>query len=163
MGKRFFSMLAVLVSLQGCQQSGRLTDFQITPLPESVKAYHWIKLAEDRASDGRRPNLADGKALYYFHDASTGLLWFKITLYTPVNPTKPAVSVAIDIDANQETGMSWYGANSNFQFDRMLSVGPISKEGETYTGYNGITDVPGVQSRDWTNLKQGGIVFHVDA
>ena len=79
-----------------------------------------------------------------------------------MNEETPAVSVSIDTDADQRTGIAWYGANSAFMFEKMLSVGPISREGELYTGYNGITNQEGVATGDWINEKQGVLAFHVD-
>ena len=47
-------------------------------------------------------------------------------------------------------------------FEKMLSVGPISREDEMYKGYNGVTNQEGVSTGDWINEKQGVLAFHID-
>ena len=156
-----FSLLLCCFLFSACQRSGHLSTFEINPLPAHVKQFAWVKLADDQAQDGRRKDSADGKALHYFYDAETDTLWFKLELYNAVSK-RPAVSISIDTDADQTTGIGWYGANSAFQFEKMLSVGPISQDGEVYTGYNGITNQEGVAAADWINEKQNVLAFHVD-
>ena len=156
------SLSLACLLLAACERPGHLSTFEINPLPSTVENFDWIKLAEDQAQDGKRTNLADGKAFYYYYDAQTDTLWFKLSLYNQVNEEAPAVSVSIDTDTDQRTGVAWYGANSAFMFDKMLSVGPIGREGELYTGYNGITNQEGVATSDWINEKQGVLAFHMD-
>lgn len=148
--------------LMACQPSGHVSTFSMTPVPADVQNADWIMLTEDQAQDGRREDSADGKAFYYYYDQHTDTLWFKLELYNEISEEAPAVSVSLDIDLNQQTGIAWYGANSSFTFEKMLSVGPTSKEGTVYTGYNGITNAKGVTSREWINEKQGVLAFHVD-
>lgn len=122
----------------------------------------WIELARDAAGDGERAGSADGRALAYHYDAETGTLWFRLEIYGEVDTQRPAVSIAIDVDADQSTGIPWYGANSGFTFDKMLSVGPLETEGDLVRGYNGITNADGVSRREWINERQGVLTFFVD-
>jgi tetratricopeptide (TPR) repeat protein len=102
--------------------------FDVLPVPDQIRNYKWIKLMEDKQGDGRLKQSADGKALHYFYDPASDLLWFKLDLYSKVNLDVPAVSISIDTDADQSTGIAWYGSNSKFKFDKMLSVGPTGKQ-----------------------------------
>jgi hypothetical protein len=140
-----------------------MTAFDIQPVPAGIRNYKWIKLMEDSPGDGRNKGSADGKALSYFYDADNDLLWFKLDLYSRVNWNMPAVSIAINTGADQNTGMNWYGANSKYKFDKMLSVGPTDRRDGEYFGYNGITNAAGVSARDWINEKSGDITLYIDA
>lgn len=148
--------------ISACQRKGHLSTFPISSVPTQIKNLDWIKLADDQAQDGKRENSADGKAFYYHYDIQTDTLWFKLELYNEISEEKPAVSVSIDTDTDQSTGVAWYGANASYTFEKMLSVGPINKEGEMYYGYNGITNQEGVSAGDWINEKQAVLAFYTD-
>lgn len=155
--------IAIAFLVTGCRQS--LTNpslFDISSVPQIIKNYEWKKLKDDKQDDGSSTESADGKAFYYFFDKESDVLWFRFDLYNQINIDSPAVSVSFDTDADQTNGINWYGANSNFKFERMASVGPLEKRGDKYFGYNGITDEPGVKSQNWINVKKGNITLHFD-
>ncbi len=160
--KILYCLSTFCLLLLACQRPRNLSTFEIKPLPPKVQNFDWVKLADDQAQDGQETSSADGKAFYYHYDVQADTLWFKLELYNDVSEDAPAVSVAIDIDTDQSTGIAWYGANSGFMFEKMLSVGPISKEDEMYNGYNGVTNQEGVSAGDWINEKQGVLAFHID-
>ena len=139
-----------------------VTSFDILRAPENIENLKWIKLADDPQGDGRNKNSADGKASYYFYDPASDMLWFRLGLYSKVDWDLPAISVSFDTDADQNTGIPWYGANSKFKFDKMLSVGPLEKRDGKYFGYNGITNAEGVKQRDWVNEKSSNLIFYID-
>ena len=139
------------------------TTFEILPVSPQIKSFAWIKLLEDKADDGKSEQSADGKLFSYFYEKEQDMLWFRLETYNPINPNTPAVSVAIDTDADQNTGTNWYGSNRKFTFEKMLSVGPVSKDGEKFIGYNGITNEQGVRERKWINEKENVIALYLDA
>ncbi|HSS18891.1 MAG TPA: nuclear transport factor 2 family protein [Pyrinomonadaceae bacterium] len=139
-----------------------LSTFKISSAPEVIKGFAWVKLADDAEGDGRVKQSADGKAFFYFFDRAMDMLWFRFDLYNDIDIDAPAVSVAIDTDANQSSGTNWYGANSTFKFEKIVSVGPTQRQGDKYVGYNGITNEKGVLERNWTNEKKEIVTFYFD-
>lgn len=128
---------------------------------------NWTKLLDDPENDGADKGImkgntaatADGKALYYFYDKVTDSLWFKLETYTETNMLAPAVSVSLDVDADQSTGGPWFGSNQQFKVDLMISCGPV-RQGNGYAGYNGTTDDNGIKKRNWMNVKEDNIKFY---
>lgn len=142
------------------QQSRRnpMTTFERHAIGEEIESLPWELLLEDGKADGKIETGADGKALYYYYDAKEDRLWFKIEAYEPIE-TFPAISVSIDTDANQQTGVGWYGDYKSFTFEKMISIGPVREvEGKMY-GYNGITDQVGVRTRNWINYNSGVVSY----
>lgn len=146
----------------GCRAPRNLSTFTVGPPPESLRGAPWIELAVDPAGDGERAGSGDGSSFAFHYDAASDTLWFRFGLHDAVDPETPAVSVSIDTDADQGTGIEWYGANSEFRFERMLSVGPLEQVGDSVRGYNGITDSAGVSRRDWIDVRRGVLSFYVD-
>jgi Protein of unknown function (DUF2911) len=145
-----------------------LQETHVSPVPPSkLLSANWIRLLDDVENDGADKGImkgntaatADGKAFYYFFDKSSDSLWFKLETYTETNMRAPAVSVSLDIDADQNTGVPWYGSNQQFKVDLMISCGPV-RQGNDYAGYNGITDDNGIKKRNWINVKEGNIKFY---
>lgn len=139
------------------------SSFEMSSITPKIKGFAWVQLLEDKAGDGKNKVSADGKSFSYFYEKETDMLWFRLETYNPINPNTPAVSVSIDIDANQNTGINWYGSNRKFTFEKMLSVGPIEKQGDKFIGYNGITNEQGVRERNWINENKNVIALYLDA
>lgn len=150
------------LSLASCRGPQHLSTFAVTAAPDSISGLDWTDLATDARGDGDRADSADGRALAYYYDAIRDVLWFRLELYGTVDNERPAVSISIDVDGDQTTGISWYGANTGFTFDKMLSVGPLEPDGDLVRGYNGITNANGVSRREWINERQGVLTFFVD-
>ena len=161
---RVSSRLAVVaLVLAACQGPQNLSMFSIGPPPEHVRDFQWVHLAADEAGDGQRSDSADGKSFAFYHDAQTDTLWFRFQLHNPIDPERPAVSVSIDTDADQTTGIPWYGTNSEFTFEKMLSVGPLERVGDRVRGYNGVTNSDGVSRQQWINERRGVLAFYIDS
>lgn len=146
-----------------CQGPQNLSTFTVGPPPEHLNRVPWIELAVDPAGDGNREGSADGASFAFHHDAASDTLWFRLELHDDVDPETPAVSVSIDTDADQGTGIEWYGAHSEFTFEKMLSVGPLEQVGDSVRGYNGVTNSDGVERREWINERQGVLAFYIDS
>lgn len=160
---------AVDLTLQWAESIASLTireDFQVPIVPEKIKSVAWIKILEDEEKDGAnlkagRPTgaTADGKSLSYFFDKQSDMIWFKLETYTDTDTFSPAMSIALDTDFDQHTGAPWYGSNSKFTVDKMISAGP-RRQGDSYEGFNGITDEKGIRLSQWTNIVEDNISFY---
>ena len=135
--------------------------FELPKPPAKIMAYNWTKILEDKSADGVNPGLTDGKALSYYLDHANDMLWFKFDLYEKLNPNAFAMNILIDTDANQETGMNWFGTNKGFTFEKCLTLW-MRREGKSYGGTNGITDQSGIYSNNWNRLKQNNLTYYLD-
>lgn len=152
----------VILSTSACGDPESAVEFPVAQIPAQARAYEWTTLAEDDEGDGQRRGSADGKSFSYFWDTAADTIWFRFELFSGFDPKRPSVSVAVDTDSNQHSGLAWYGANGGFRFEKLLSVGPTRAVGDTFVGYNGITDQEGVTNRDWTNERRGVLRFYLD-
>ena len=155
----YFSYILAMLCFTGCNQ---LPEVKVQSVTNTIRNFPWQKVLDDKAGDGAGFATADGKSLSIYHDKITDSLWFKFETYTPISEESPAISVSIDTDGDQSTGIAWYGSNKKFKVDVMLSCGPTRK-GERYFGYNGLTDSNGIQHRNWLNVKQGNLSFYLDS
>lgn len=135
--------------------------FELPKPPANIVAFNWTKILEDKPKDGVNPGLTDGKALSYYIDESNQMLWFKFDLYDQLNPNAFAMNILIDTDANQETGMNWFGTNTGFTFEKCLTLW-MRREGKTYGGTNGITDQSGIYANNWNRLSQNNLKYYLD-
>ena len=136
-----------------------MTTFKHHALTEEIADKPWKLLLEDEENDGSIPDGPDGKQLYFHYDGDEDRLWFRIESYESLG-TFPAVSISIDTDANQQTGIEWYGANKSFTFEKMISLGPVRETDGGLYGYNGITDQEGVRARNWINHRKGVVSYY---
>ena len=166
MGRALFAIVfgTSCLSITSCQEPlENLSTFAVAAAPARFVTVEWTELTTDARGNGVEAESADGRALAYYYDAATDTLWFRLSIFGEIDPARPAVSISIDVDADQATGIPWYGTNSGFMFDKMLSVGPLEAAGALVRGYNGITNADGVTRRDWINERQGVLTFYVDA
>lgn len=157
------------LTLQWAESKGIITiheDFQMPLVPEKIKSMAWIKILEDEEKDGSNIKTgrqtgatADGKSMSYFFDKQSDMIWFKLETYTDTDTFSPAMSISFDTDCDQKTGTPWYGSNTKFTVDRMISASP-KRQGNGYEGFNGITDDKGIQLAQWTNIQEDNISFY---
>lgn len=135
--------------------------FDVLPLPKSIRDSFWKKIADDKQGDENLKGGGDGKALFYVFDKPSDMLWFKFELYGEIDKERPAVSLSIDIDADQNTGYFWYGRDSNFKYDKVLNLGISEKLSEAKVrGFNGITSGKAAIDSNWLDEKKRNLVFH---
>ncbi len=109
--------------------------FELPAPPEKLVTASWKQLLTDKEGDGVNQSLTDGKALSYFQSGDS--LWFKFDLHKYENKKAFALNVLIDADNNQTTGSPWFGTNTNFTFDKALTLW-MQKSGNGFQGLNGI-------------------------
>src|SRR5437764_13785943 len=93
----------------------------------------WTVLAVDPKDDGRDPSLADAAQLSYRYDKEQDLLWFRVSLYGKPNEESLGVNIAVDSGADEAAKMNWWGANKDFQFDKLLTH-QVAPERSGYKG-----------------------------
>jgi hypothetical protein len=110
----------------------------------------WRELARDPSGDGRKPLLPDAVSVSV---ADTGeRLWFRVRLHGALPEPWLGLNLALDVDGDPGNGTAWWGTNTAFRFDRLVSVW-LFKTGLTYEGVAGIADAPAVAAGD---LMAGG-------
>jgi hypothetical protein len=72
-------------------------------------------------------------------DDGTEPVWFRIDLNDAPPPAWLGSNLAFDVDGDAANGTPWWGSNTEFHFDRLVSVW-LFKTGDTYQGVAGTTD-----------------------
>ena len=105
----------------------------------------WKELGKDAPDDGKQKRLPDATALAVYADKAKGRVWFRIPLSGPLPTRWLGVNLALDIDGDPNDGMAWWGTNTSFRFDRLVTVyGSVTGSG--YEGMLGIADAADVQA-----------------
>lgn len=130
--------------------------------PESERpAGPWKELAQDPTGDGKQKRLPDATALAMYADEPHDRIWFRIPLSGPVPARWMGVNLALDVDGDPDNGMAWWGTNTAFHFDRLVTVyGSAIESG--YEGMIGIADAAGVQAGDMGSGQGDTVRFLVD-
>jgi hypothetical protein len=103
----------------------------------------WRELGRDPSGDGKRPSLPDAVSVAMMADEGSGSVWFRIGLHDTLPPSWLGVNLVLDVDGNTENGTPWWGANTAFHFDRLVTVW-LFKTGLTYQGVAGTADAAAV-------------------
>ena len=104
--------------------SGPATGLAVVPFtkPGSIPASGWTDLAADPERDGRMPMLPDATRLEAIPSAPGNMLWVRVTLRESPHDRWIGMNLAIDVDGDPANGFAWWGANSAFKFDRIVTV-----------------------------------------
>jgi hypothetical protein len=81
----------------------------------------WRTLARDETGDGRSPRLPDAIALDWA-TAPDGRVWFRVALADVPPERFLGVNVALDVDGDPTNGTAWWGSNSAFRFDELVTA-----------------------------------------
>ncbi len=132
-----------------------------TRLSEPPEGEHldWKPLAREESADGRFPSLPDAKNLSYA--VKGGRLWIRIDLMEKPPSDWLGVNVAIDGDGDPQDGLTWWGFNKEFHFDRLLTA-YLTRSGSEYQGVVGITDAKGAEAFDLTRLGSEALSVAID-
>ena len=114
----------------------RTVRLAFSPAPEDIV---WRELARDPSGDGKKPLLPDAVTVGVMADGSGDRVWFRIGLHGEAPQSWLGLNLALDIDGNAENGTAWWGSNTSFHFDRLVSVW-LFRTGETYEGVAGTAD-----------------------
>lgn len=139
-----------------------MTEEMTVPAVRHLDQVAWKQLTADPANDGRNPSWAEAKALSYYYDARTDTLWFKFDLERLPNPNAFGINLIVDTDQNQQNGMSWWGNNKTFKYDRLVTVWVIKTGPNRYRGSVGMGDNRGIQFGRYTNLFHNNLAFGAD-
>lgn len=100
----------------------------------------WRLLAREESGDGSSSRLPDATALSYAIVGS--MVWFRVDLAAEPDPRWLGVNVAVDSDLDTTNGTPWWGSNSEFAFDRLLTA--YLNRGDGYwQGMVGLADAEG--------------------
>ncbi|WP_139135203.1 DUF2911 domain-containing protein [Roseivirga sp. 4D4] len=110
-------------------------NFDLPKAPEGFDHSMWTKILDDELGDGVNARLTDGKSLSYFQKTDT--LWLRYDLHAYNNRKAFALNLLIDSDNDQSTGNAWFGQNTEFTFDKALTLW-MQKSSNGFQGINGI-------------------------
>lgn len=126
-----------------------------------VNAQVWTFLVYDAKGDGSDPSLPDAASLCYRYDKQQDMLWFRISLFGKPNEQAFGVNVAIDTGVDDAAKVSWWGANTSFKFDRLLTAW-VTRVGDRYEGMMGVDDPPGLNTAPSKNALRNNLEVRVE-
>jgi hypothetical protein len=121
----------------------------------------WSVIAADPKNDGREPSQADAAQLSYRYDRQTDTLWFRLSLFGKPNADAFGVNIAVDTASSDAAKASWWGANKEFKFDRLVTAWVTRVDGG-YQGTIGISDAAGANEKHLTNMRQNNLQLRVE-
>src|SRR5262245_32146399 len=129
---------AIALGLGARSASGQAVEIQ---LDSPARAAHlaWHELATDAASDGKSPRLPDAKSLAIAYDERHDEVWFRIGLQQAPPKASIGLNLALDTDLDQTNGTAWWGVQSGYRFDRLVTVW-VRDVGSAYQGFVGVAD-----------------------
>lgn len=136
----------------------RVVRLRASPAPPKGS---WRELARDPAGDGKQKSLPDATSLSVQEDAGGGIVWFRIGLAAP--PPEPwfGVNLALDTDGNPDNGTPWWGANTAFRFDRLVTLW-VFRTADAYQGVAGVADAAQVAGGELMGEAPAGLLFFLD-
>ncbi len=127
-----------------------------SPASGEAQEPEWISFAEDIEGDGQYPGVVDGKEAFYYYDSERDLLWFKIDTYGGFNSSIFGLNLIMRIPGDNFV-MGWWGTNSSFRLNRLVTFWVQGSPPNNYSGVIGISDAGGVQSMNYMRLASGNI------
>ena len=122
----------------------------------------WTVAAIDPKGDARDPSSADAAQLSYRYDESAGMLWFRLSVFGGLNADAFGVTIAVDTGATEREKANWWGANTAFTFDRLITAS-VTRTGSRYAGTLGISDAAGAIRKELANLRRDNVEVRVEA
>jgi hypothetical protein len=103
--------------------TGPVTGVSVVPFASlsAVPATGWTELATDPEGDARMKGLPDAVRLEAIPSARD-TLWLRVTLREPPHDRWFGMNVALDVDGDPANGFAWWGPNTAFKFDRVITV-----------------------------------------
>ena len=135
--------------------SGPSTGSGVVPFTKlsAIPSTGWVDLGTDPERDGKMPLLPDAIRLEAIASAPGDMLWVRITLRETPHERWMGVNLAFDVDGDPANGAPWWGSNSAFKFDRLVTVWCF-RVADGCQGYIGLADADQVAAR--TMVAGGG-------
>lgn len=102
---------------------------------------NWQPFLTDAADDAKNPKLPDVVSVDRADEGDR--VWYRVTFREPL-PRSFGVNVVVNRNGDPFTGMKWWGGNSTFRFDRLVTAW-ITRDGDRYFGRVGVTDEDGAR------------------
>ena len=128
--------------------SGRSTGLVVVPFTpiSDIPSTGWIDLGPDPERDGKIPSLPDATRLEAIASAPGDFLWARVTLRDIPHDRWMGMNLAIDADGDPANGAAWWGANTEFKFDQLVTVWCF-RVADGCQGYVGVADAAQVGAR----------------
>jgi hypothetical protein len=120
------------------------------------------ELAHDPPDDGKQKRLPDATTLAACFDDAHDRVWFRIEIAGSLPKRWMGANVALDLDGDPSNGMAWWGTNTAFHFDRLVSVYG-SETGSAYEGQIGIADAAEVQGGSMNGSRGERVLVVLDS
>ena len=101
----------------------------------------WQPFLADAANDGKNPALPDVISVDRADDGDRR--WFRVNFRERL-PKSFGVNVVVNRSGDPAAGMKWWGKDSTFHFDRLVTAW-ITRDGDRYFGRVGVTDDDGAR------------------
>jgi hypothetical protein len=129
--------------------------------PAAVPQCAWKELATEAGDDGRQRRLPDATSVSICPDGPPDRAWFRIALAGPVPARWLGANLALDLDGDPANGMAWWGTNTAFHFDRLVTAyGSVTDSG--YEGMIGIADAAEVQAGNMIGSQADAVRLFLD-
>jgi hypothetical protein len=128
--------------------SGPSTGVTVVPFTTfaDIPSTGWIDLGSDPERDGKIPSLPDATRLEMIASAPGDVLWAKVTLRESPHDRWIGMNLALDTDGDPANGFAWWGANTAFKFDLLVTVWCF-RVADGCQGYVGVADAAQVAAR----------------
>jgi tetratricopeptide (TPR) repeat protein len=121
----------------------------------------WQELITDPTGDGRFPGFPDLTSVSWRVE-SDGEVWFRLTLAAPIDPSKLGVNLALDIDGDPKNGSSWWAGNTEFRYDRLVTVWVARGTDGRYRGTLGLAGAADAAAGRYVTPSLGRVRFAVE-
>ena len=128
---------------------------------EPPRCASWKELAADAGDDGKQKRLPDATSISVCADAPQDPMWFRVGLAGPVPARWLGLNLALDVDGDPGNGMAWWGTNTAFHFDRLVTVYGFATD-SGYEGPIGIADASDVQAGNMMGSHRSSVHLFVD-
>jgi hypothetical protein len=127
---------------------------------KSLAKARWKELGTDPAGDGKTAGLPDLLALASW--TSGDVVWFRLTLASA--PTGPfGLNLVLDVDGDPANGQPWWGTNTAFRFDRLVTVWANDVTDDALEGTIGIASADDAMKGRMIDPSLGGVRVAFDA
>jgi len=138
----------LLADCAGCASAQQIADAVAEHHFVAAPSVTWQPFLTDAAGDGKNPKLPDVVGVDRADDGD--LVWVRVTFHDPL-PRSFGVNIAVNRSGDPASGMKWWGKDSTFRFDRLVTAW-ISRDGDRYFGRIGITDPDGARTAHMRKL-----------